>query len=512
MENYMMAIATVFQPVNFFAILIGVIIGLMFGMVPGLSGVTAVGLLVPFSYGMDPMAGILMMCGVYCAATYGGSITAILFNIPGDVMAVATTFDGHAMHKKGESRRALTVAIFASCCGGLIGVIALATVAPQLAKVALIFGPSEYFALAMLGLMTISTVGSGSVVKMMKALVSVVIGILLTMVGTDPVSGATRFTFGNVILEAGIASLPAIIGIFALAEMLSICYEKKQIAYDAASLSETKKIGFLPSKKDWNETKLTILRSSVIGTIIGILPGTGATIASILGYNVDQRFSKKPEKYGTGIIRGVAAPESANNASVGGAIVPLITLGIPGSSTTAIMLAALTLHGIRPGPILFQTNIIFVNSIFVGLFIANILMVVAALALVKYLVRVLLIKSEVLSFIIITICLVGAFAVNKRMLDLWIVIFCGLIGFFIKKYGFSAGAMVLGLVLGELAEGGLIRGLSLYEGNVITMLMRPVTFVVLLISVIIAISPIIQDIRRAKRGGENIFEGISTDE
>jgi putative tricarboxylic transport membrane protein len=502
-DVYMSALGIVFSPFSLFAIVVGVGIGLTFGAIPGLSGVTAVGLLVPFTYAMDPSSAILMMVGVYCAATMSGAITAILFNIPGDVMAVATTFDGHPMAARGEAKRALSMVIFGSVIGGLFGALALATIAPQLARVAVAFGPAEFFALAVLGLTAISVLGAGNPKTMLKAILSVLFGLFLATIGSDPVSGASRFAFGNVGLEAGLARVPAIIGLFALGEVLAVLYMSRNAKkpYDSQQL-RTGQIFSFPSREDLRQVKGTLLRAPIVGTIIGILPGSGGTLAALIGYNVEQRFAKDPKSFGKGNIQGVAAPESANNAAVGGSMVPLLTLGIPGSSTTAIMLAALTLHGLRPGPLMFRDNPEMTYAIIFGLVVANLIMLVMALLLVRYLLKVLLVRTEVLCFIIVSISLVGAFAIHNRIGDMWIAFVLGLIGFFVKKYGFSLGGIILGLVLGNLAEDGLILGLSLAGGDWWAMVTRPVTFSILLLSVLLFLTPIAQEVisrRRAAR-------------
>ncbi len=503
-DVYISALEIVFSPFSLIAIAVGVGIGLTFGAIPGLSGVTAVGLLVPFTYAMEPTTAILMMVGVYCAATMSGAITAILFNIPGDVMAVATTFDGHPMAERGEAKRALSMVIFGSVVGGLFGALALATIAPQLARVAIAFGPAEFFALAVLGLTAISVLGSGSPKTMLKAILSVLFGLFLATIGSDPVSGASRFVFGNVGLEAGIARVPAIIGLFALGEVLAVLYMSRKYKQprDTSQLRKGAIFSF-PSGEDLKQVRGTLLRAPIVGTIVGILPGSGGTLGALIGYNVEQRFAKNPESFGKGNIQGVAAPESANNAAVGGSMVPLLTLGIPGSSTTAIMLAALTLHGLRPGPLLFRDNPEMTYAIIFGLVVANIVMLFMALFLVRYLLKVLLVRTEVLCFFIVSISLVGAFAIHNRISDMWIALVLGLIGFFVKKYGFSLGGIILGLVLGNLAEDGLILGLSLAGGNWWEFLTRPVALSILLLSALLFVVPIAHQLVSARRNARN---------
>ncbi|OPL12718.1 MAG: hypothetical protein AVO34_06630 [Firmicutes bacterium ML8_F2] len=487
---------------NLMAITLGVLIGLIFGTIPGLSGVTAVGLLVPFTYSMSPITGLLMMVGVYCAATYGGSISAILFNMPGDVMGAATSIDGYPMTLKGEAQRGLAMAIFASFCGGIIGTILLSFVAPQFVKIALTFGSPEYFALAVLGLAIVGSIGAKSQIK---ALLGVVFGLWLSTIGLDTVSGIARFTLGNPMILAGVSFIPAIIGFFAFSEIFSRLYDRNiNKGFDPEAVKKTKIFNF-PDISDIKNNTTNILRSALIGNFVGMLPGAGATIAAFLGYGTAVRFSKRPQDYGTGIVEGVAAPESANNGAVGGAMVPLLTLGIPGSATSAVMLSVMILHGLRPGPLLFERMPELTYSIFVGMFIANIIMLVMAMFFVRILIRLLMVKFEVLSLFIFVFCVFGAFSIYNRFVDVWVMFVGGILGFFAKKYDFSIAAIILGLVLGKIAENGLINGISVTRGNVGAFFIRPITLIILLISLFFIISPYVFDFLKKRK--ESTVEG-----
>jgi putative tricarboxylic transport membrane protein len=486
-ENFVMGLSVTMLPANIFAIVLGVLIGLIFGTIPGLSGVTAVSLLVPFTYGISPITGLLIMIGVYCAATYGGSISAILFNMPGDVMGAATSIDGYPMTKKGEASRALAMAIFASFVGGIFGTIMLSFVAPQFVKIALKFGSPEYFALAILGLTVVGSLGTK---HQNKALLSVLFGLWLGTIGLDPLVGISRFTMGNVMLQAGISFIPAIIGFFALAEIFCRMYDRNiNIPTDVETIKQAKSFT-VPSLKDIKECAVTIARSSVIGNFVGMLPGAGATIAAFLGYGTTARFSKTPNKFGRGTVEGVAAPESANNAAVGGAMVPLLTLGIPGSATTAVMLSVLILHGLRPGPLLFQRMPDLTYSLFVGMFFANIVMLVFAMLSIRFLVRLLLVKFEFLSLFILVFCVFGAFSIYNRFSDVWVMFVCGILGFFAKKYEYSIAAIILGLVLGGIAEAGFINGISVVRGSFHDFFTRPLVLGILITSFLFLIIPV----------------------
>ncbi|MEW6082609.1 MAG: tripartite tricarboxylate transporter permease [Bacillota bacterium] len=496
LEFFYIGLQTTVMWVNLLAIALGVVIGLIFGAIPGLSGVTAVGLLVPFTYGMSPVTGLLLMIGVYCAATYGGSISAILFNMPGDVMAAATVIDGYPMTLKGEAQRALAMAIFASFVGGIIGTVILSLVAPQFVKVALTFGSPEYFALAMLGLAIVGSIGAKSQVK---ALLGVTFGLWLSTIGLDPVSGISRFTLGNAMLQAGIGFIPAIIGFFAFSEIFARLYDKHiNKDFDPKVIKDARILNF-PPRRDITENAGTILRSSLLGNFVGILPGAGATIAAFLGYGMAARFSKRRQDFGTGIVEGIAAPESANNAAVGGAMVPLLTLGIPGSATTAVMLSVMILHGLRPGPLLFQRMPDLTYSVFVGMFLANVVMLVFGMFFVRFLIRLLLVRFEVLSLFIFVFCVFGAFSIYNRFVDVWVMFACGILGFFAKKFDFSIAAIILGLVLGSIAENGFVNGISVTRGDFGAFFIRPITLIILVFSVLFLITPFLLDFIRCRK-------------
>ncbi len=496
LESFLLGLKTTTALVNLLAIVLGVVIGLIFGAVPGLSGVTAVGLLVPFTYHMSPITGILMMIGVYCACTYGGSISAILFNMPGDVMGAATAMDGYPLTLKGEAQRGLAMAIFASFVGGIIGTIALSFVAPQFVKIALSFGSPEYFALALMGLSIVSSIGTTS---QLKSMIAVFFGLWLSTVGLDPVSGISRFTLGNPMLQAGISFIPAIIGFFAFSEIFARIYDRHiSKDFDPKAIKYARWFNF-PSWDDIKNNTVNILRSSVLGYFVGVLPGAGATIAAFLGYGVAARSSKRPQDFGTGIVEGVAAPESANNAAVGGAFVPLLTLGIPGSATTAVVLSVLILHGLRPGPLLFQRMPELTYSVFIGMFIANIAMLLLALVFVRLLIRLLLVRFELLSLFIFVFCVFGAFSIYNRFVDVWVMFVGGILGFFAKKFDFPIACIILGLVLGDIAENGLVNGISVTRGSFGAFFIRPVTLSVLIVAVVFLVLPLILEYVKSRR-------------
>jgi putative tricarboxylic transport membrane protein len=490
LDYFILGFGLVFEPVHFFMIVLGVMLGIIFGMVPGLSGVTAISLLIPFTYAMDPISGFLVMVGIYAASVYGGGISAILFNTPGDAPAVATALDGYPLTQQGQAYRALGMAAFASLIGGLFSTVVLALLAPQAAKAALTFGAPEYFALGMFALIVVASIDGENQIK---ALVAVLLGLLFATVGLDNVSGISRLTFKTSFLQAGIDFIPVIIGLFALSEVFTRFHEKSfNKKFAGMDNGQNNKRFALPERKDISKVKKTLFRSSILGTAIGILPGAGATIAAFLGYGAALRASKDKKSYGKGNIDGVAAPEAANNAAVGGAMIPLLTLGIPGGAVTAVMLSAFLIHGLRPGPLLFQHNPDIVYSIFIGMFVANILMAVIVLFMIRYLVKILNVPYEMMGVSILMLSIAGTFSINNRIGDVWIMLFFAIVGFFLKKYNFSIASVILGLVLGGIIETGLRQGMMITGGEFTEFFVRPVSGTIIVLAIIALFAPIVK--------------------
>jgi len=365
MDQLIVGFMTIIEPMNFLAVFVGVLGGMILGAMPGLTAPMGVALLIPFTYGMAPVPAITMLVSLYCGATFGGSIAAILVHAPGTPAAAATTFDGYPLAQKGQAGKALGMACISSAIGGLFSVVVLIMLAPLLAEVAIKFGPPEYFALSIFGLSMISSLGSKSVAK---NLLGGTIGVFIACIGMDEISGFSRYDFGLTHLMDGVSFIPVMIGLFAATEIF------RQAESGVKKIVIDKKIsGMLPTWKEIKSVKTTLTRSSLIGTFIGILPAEGGTVASFIGYNEAKRFSKTPEKFGTGCLEGIAGPECANNAATGGAMIPTMALGIPGSGTTAVILGALLIHGMRPGPLLFIQNADVVYAVFVGMFFANVI-------------------------------------------------------------------------------------------------------------------------------------------
>jgi putative tricarboxylic transport membrane protein len=479
-------IASVVEPFHLMMLVVGVVIGLIFGTIPGLSGITAVALLVPFSYVLGAETAIIMMIGVYIATSTAGGIAGSLFNMPGDVMGAATARDGFPMTGKGQAGRAISMQITASAIGGIIGTILLVLIAPQFLRIALQFGSPEFFALAILGLACVASLSEGSLVK---ALLSAVIGLLMATVGFDAVSGAARFTFGNQSLQGGIDFIPAIIGFFAVAEILNILYKGSAMGtYSSADIKKIPRVA-LPSMADLKHVRFTILRSSLLGNFVGMLPGAGSTIAAFLAYGTEAQTSRNPEKFGKGEIKGVAAPESANNSAAAGSMMPLLTLGIPGGAVTAIMLGVFILNGLRPGPLLFERTPEIASSIYGAFLVGSVVVLVVGLLCVRLLLRLLTIPFSLFSTMVLLFAVVGTFALYNRPLDLWVMLGCGVLGFFAKRYNFSIAALILGLVLGEIAEVGLINGIGVTRGDWVEFFTRPFTLGTLVLALLLLLVP-----------------------
>ena len=434
-------------------IVAGVTIGILAGAMPGLSPSTAVALLVPFSYAMSPELALILLTSIYIASNYGGSITAVLINTPGTPSAAVTSLDGYPLTQQGKAGKGLGVALVASTVGGAVGVAILILFAVPLARIAIKFGPADYFSLALFGLATVASMGRGNI---LKALVAILFGLLIKTVGIDPISGVSRFTFGSDMLYDGFTLIPALIGLFAV----SVVFEKVE-NWTGVQRKVEKIDNKLPSLIEFWKIKWTIIRSSVIGTIIGIFPGAGATIAAFISYDVAKRASKEPEKFGSGSLEGVAAAEGANSSSVGGALVPLLALGIPGSATDAVLLGAFMLHDLVPGPLLFRDNPEIVYGIFSALILANIIMLFMGLYGNRLFIKVVSVPDAILYPLILAIAIIGSFAVSSSMFDVAACIGFGIVGWVFKRYGYPVAPVVLGIVLGKMVEENFRRAVMM---------------------------------------------------
>ncbi len=433
------------------------ILGVIIGVLPGLGATTGAALLLPFTLTMSPVHAITVLSTIYVSATFAGSITAILINTPGTSAAAATTFDGFPLAQRGEAGRALGVAVVASTVGGIFSVIVLCIAAPLLARVAYEFRPPEYFALTLFGLSMLASISAGGAVR---NLIGGVFGVWLATIGAEKSTGIERFMFGNYELYEGLGFVPVFIGLFAMSELLVQSRTVNRIV-EAVSMKAVK----LPTMADYKRIWKTILRSCGIGTFIGILPAEGATVASMIGYSEARRWSKNKEEFGKGSIEGIAGAEAANNAATGGAMVPTMVLGIPGSGTTAIILVGLMVHGLRPGPYLFTEQVDKVYQIFGAMLLANIMFMLMGLYAARLFARISLVRTEILWPIVFALSVVGAYALNASLLDVWLVLIFGVIGFFARRHGFSVAPIAVGLILGEMVERNLQNTLKMFDGQ-----------------------------------------------
>lgn len=480
------------QPLNLLLICLGMVIGVIAGALPGITMLMAVVLVLPFTYAMDMVPGILLLFAIYCGGVFGGSITAILFNIPGDPMNVPTAFDGHPLARKGQAAEALGAAIFCSALGGLLSALAMTFASPPLAQVGLKFSSVEYFSIVVLGLASVTVLGTASP---LNSVISLFVGLFLATVGTDPVTGVFRFDFGSPLLRSGIDFVVVMIGLFAIGEVL----ERLEMTGGAIQqlYAGRARVRF-PFREFWR-MRWTILRSTGIGTLIGAVPGAGATVSAFIGYGVEKQLSRHPERFGTGILEGVAAPESANNASTGGAMIPLLALGIPGSGATAVILAAFMLKGIQPGPLLFQKQLPMLYTIFAGGIIVNVLIMVAGLLAVRFFVKALQIPDAILGAFIVAFCFVGAYALRNDIADVWITAIFGVVGYFMRRLNYPVPPLILGLILGPLAEDFFTTSMYSHQNDVTVFLTRPLSGALLAASGLLLLWPAAQGwLRRRK--------------
>ncbi len=439
-------------------IFIGTVAGVAIGGMPGLTATMAVGLLVPFTYTMDPTAGLMLLGGIYCGAMYGGSIPAILLNTPGTPAAVATAIEGYPMSRQGRGGLALKVSVIASFCGGTFSAFVLLLFAPFLARQALAFGPAETFLLALMGLAGIVSIADENT-SLIKTLIAGVLGMVIAIIGTDDMSGSLRYTMGYVELVDGINFMPALIGLFSMIQMLELAGQRHH-KIDTTALKRRQKSEPLPAG-----IARPIALGAGTGTVIGILPGEGATIAAFISYNISKRMSKMKELFGNGNPEGIAAAEAGNNGCVGGSLVPTITLGIPGNSVAAALMGAFIIHGMIPGPDLFTDYAAHTYPFILSLFVANAVFLVVGLVFAPYLARIALVPPALMVPVVSAFAVLGSYALNGSVFDVYLMIAFALGGLVLKKLGYSLEALILGLILGPIAEGGFTQGMIIGHGS-----------------------------------------------
>ncbi|MDD4364102.1 MAG: tripartite tricarboxylate transporter permease [Atribacterota bacterium] len=476
----------------------GVAAGIAVGATPGLTSSMGVALLIPITFSMPATTGLILLGSMYVGSVYGGSISAILIGIPGTPASIATSFDGHVMVKNGEADMALRTSISASTVGGIIGALCLIFIAPPLAKIALSFGPDEYFWVAVFGLTIIISIASKNPIK---GFISAALGFFVGTIGMDPVIGNTRFTFGSTELIGGIDVVVLLIGLFSIPQALSMV-ETGDIKASYSIEKRNKMATFVDVWKDIKEHSwVTYLRSSILGTIIGIIPGAGGSIASYLGYNEAKRWSKRPELFGTGIAEGVAASEAANNAVIGGAMVPLLTLGVPGNNVSAILIGGLMIQGLRPGPMLFVQNPDVVYSFMFSLLFANFVMLFLGYYGANFFVNIVKIPNNILAPSIITLSMIGSYAIRNSFFDVGLMIFFGFLGYLMKKVNISFAPAVLALILGPIAESNIRRAFQISNGSVSILFSSMLDWILIslsIISIFFALVIFIKDRRQSK--------------
>ena len=481
LDNLIIGFSTIASLPALTAIIVGVLVGILGGVMPGLSASTTVALMVPFTFGMDPTVSVLLLVSVYLAGEYGGSITAIAIGTPGTPPAAATMIDGYELTKQGKPALALTTSVVASSIGGMIGAVVLFAFSEPLAEVALSFGSAEYFALAVFGLTIIASLASDNLTK---GFIAMFIGLFLKSIGLDPFTGEERFTFGMPKLMDGLSFIPALIGLFAMASV----FEGIEKAMEKAKKVE---LSFaMPKIRELLGMWKVYIHSSVLGSIIGVLPGAGATITSFICYNEVKRFSRKKDQFGKGCLEGVAAPEAGNNAVVGGSLVPLLTLGIPGSATTAVLIGALMLHDIQPGPLLFQSNAEVVYGIFAGLFVACLAQLIFGIIGVSIWVKVISAPRAILLPVIAAISVVGSYGYNNSLVDVWVMFAFGIMGYLFKKFSFPVTPIILAVVLGGILEEHFRRALLISQGDYSVFAANPISLVLLLMAALSLFSPL----------------------
>jgi putative tricarboxylic transport membrane protein len=468
------------NPVNFFFVFIGVTAGIIVGALPGLTATMGVALLIPFTYRLEPIQGLIMLVGLFCGGIYGGSISAILIGIPGTPSAAATVLDGYEMGKKGLAGKAIGMATLASFFGGTLGALIMTFCSPQLAKIALKFGPPEFFALAFFGLGIIITISGKSI---LKGLISGIFGLMITMIGYDPLSGCPRLTFGSTELLGGITFIPALIGLFGYSQVFQGI---EKILVLPAVKSELKHI--IPKLNEIKSVFKTMVKSALIGTFIGAVPGTGCDIAAFVSYGEARRSSKNPEKFGTGILEGVAASETGNNAATGGAMIPMLTLGVPGDAVTAVLMGALTIHGFQPGPLLIKDHPGVVYPIFAGMILAQFVMLGVGLGGMRFFARIINIDRRIMTPIIFFLCVVGSYAMRFSFFDVGVSLIIGIIAYFMNYYGFPGSPILLALILGPMVEQNLRRSLIISHGNPSIFITRPISAAFIIIGIFVMIT------------------------
>ncbi len=498
MENFRLlfgGFATSCAPINIIMALFGGIMGILVGAMPGIGSLLGCALLLPLTYKMNPTTAIIMLAAIYYGNMYGGAFSAILLNIPGDSPAIMTAMDGYPLTKKGRPGAALFTANMASFFGGTLGIIILTFMGTALADIGLMFGPSEMVAVMVLSLSSISWLLGDSP---SKALVATMFGVILATIGIDGATGVNRYTWGNISLLSGIQLVPLVIGAFGFSQVMELFVKKET---DVSGL-KSKKLRFRDSiitKQEAKDCVPVITRSGVVGTVVGILPGSGATISAFLCYIMNKRISRHGSEYGTGVPEGIVASEASNNAAAAGAFAPLLALGIPGSGTAAVLLSGLMMWGLTPGPQLFNEQPEFCWGLISSMYVGNILCLLVAMLAIPMLVKLISVPSKLISPVVVVLCFIGAFAASNEMINIYIMLIAGLLGYFMNKFEFPASPMLLAFVLTDTIEKNFYRSLMVNNGSFSLYWTRPITVVLLLITVMLMLAPMVLKKIKAKK-------------
>jgi len=480
-DNILMGFQIALSWQNLLFCLIGTTYGTLIGVLPGLGPAAGTALLIPITFRLDPTAAIIMLAAIYYGAMYGGTITSVLINVPGEAASVVTCLDGYQMAKQGRAGAALGVAAIGSFFGGTVATFGLVLVALPLTRFALKFGSPEYFSLLLVGLSLVMGLAGKSLTK---ALVMGILGLVFSFVGVDPVEGAPRFTFGIAPLMDGIRFVPVVMGFFGIGEILMNA--EKSLA---GVMADSGKVSsFFPRRDEWWISVKSIIRGTALGFFLGLIPGTNSAVASFMSYSIERKFSKHPEKFGTGVIEAVAAPETANNAYANAALIPLFTLGLPGSPTIAILMGALIMNGLTPGPLLFSQHAGFVWAVIASLYIGNVILLILNLPLVGWWAKLLRIPYNILMVFILVFCIIGAYSLNNSLFDIGMMIACGVMGYFFKKLDFPLAPAILTLILGPLMEQSLRESLSISQGDYSIFVTRPISLFFLVVAAVILVT------------------------
>jgi putative tricarboxylic transport membrane protein len=488
LNNIILGFSASLSLVNLLYCFLGVLLGTIVGVLPGLGPVSSIALLFPLTYKIDLLPAVIMLAGIYYGVQYGGTITSILVNIPGEASSVVTCIDGYQMAKKGRAGAALGIAAFGSFIASTFGVMMLMFLAPPLARAALLMGPPEYSALMITGLVLVIYLSSKSIIK---SLMMAAVGLLLGTIGTDPVSGQIRFAMGMSNLMDGLDLAPIAMGLFGMAEVFTLVEGAEESGECLRTGTRLREI--LPNRKDWKESFLPITRGTLSGFVMGLIPGGGAVMASFISYAMEKRFSRHPEKFGTGAIEGVAGPESANNSAAIGAFAPLLTLGIPANVVMALLVGAFMIHGVTPGPLLLRDHANLFWGIITSMYIGNIMLLILNVPMIGLFVRILRVPYEILAPIITLFCFIGAFSINNDVSGILLVIIFGMAGYWMHKFDYDPAPLILAFVLGPLLENSLRQSLMLFRGDVSLIFQKPIALVFLGLALFLLLSPLIKN-------------------